>query len=97
MRWLPLRTDASNQQRIKVRLGGVSQKMVARVWRRADAIVEGGEGEEGEGEGKNFTQPTNLYQTWLVCDPLRIDRWAARGVIPTTFPRSARVMGSGGS
>jgi len=37
-----------------MRLGGVSQKMVARVRRRADGIVEGDEEKEGEAEGKKF-------------------------------------------
>ena len=46
-----------------MRLGGISQKMVALALRRVDDIVEGDEKKEGEGEGNNWTQPTNLYQT----------------------------------
>ena len=49
-----------------MRLGGVSQKMVALARRKADDIVEGDEKKEWEGEGKNWAQPTNLYQKKLV-------------------------------
>jgi len=85
-----------------MRLGGVSQKMVARVPRRADGIVEGDEKKEEEGEGKKFggrgpvlkgLDPAYQPSSNRACDPLRVDRWAVREVchLPSWHPR---VIGS---
>ena len=51
-----------------MRPGVVSQKMVALARRKVDGIIEGDEKKEGEGEGNNWAQPTNLYQKELVPD-----------------------------
>lgn len=80
-----------------MRLGGVSQKIVALARRKADGIVEGDGKKEGrakERTGPNLPafikplDPTHRCPTFIKPSTRtieRVDRWAEQGAIPPSF------------